>query len=248
MIFLKHAPYIRHVDGGKKVILFIHGFLGSPRHFDMFLPFVPDDVAVYNLLLPGHGESALSFGRSSMPAWKSHVNSIMQKLASQYEEIMIVGHSMGTLFAMDAARNFPVCVKQLFLLASPLQIGLKPFAVKNSLKALFQCKDDKDETAKAYADAHSVTLNLRLWEYLTWIPRYLELFQESKRHRKEIGDLSLHCCFYQSEKDELVSPKSVRFIPEKENIRLEILKKSNHFIYAAEDKTFLLAEFQNLFK
>ena len=245
---MKHAPYIRHVDGGKKVILFIHGFLGSPRHFDMFLPLVPKDVAVYNLLLPGHGENVLAFGRSSMQEWKMHVHAIMQELAAQYQEIISVGHSMGTFFAMDAAKKFPSCVTQLFLLASPLQIGLKPFAVKNSLKSLFQCMDEQDEIAKAYADAHSVTLNFRFWEYLTWIPRYIELFQESKRHRKQIGTLTLPCSFYQSGKDELVSPKSARFIPKTEHMQLKILKHSTHFIYATEDKMVFLTEFQNLFQ
>ena len=67
---MKHTPYIRHTNS-QKVVLCIHGFLGSPRHFDMFIPYIPEDIAVYNLLLPGHGGNVRAFGRASMKEWKA---------------------------------------------------------------------------------------------------------------------------------------------------------------------------------
>ncbi len=243
---MTHAPYIRHVAGGKKAILFLHGFLGSPRHFDMFIPFIPEDVAVYNLLLEGHGGDVLSFGRTSMRAWKKQVGSAANELILRYGELYIVAHSMGTLFAMDIALRYPGHVKGLFLFASPLKIAVGLFAVKNSIKSMFRRVNPDDEIGKAYANAHSVALNLKLWEYITWIPRYLELFAESKRGRHTILNLSVPCRIYQSGKDELVSAKASRYIPKKKNIWLKILPNSNHFIYAKEDKAFLLSEWKQV--
>ncbi len=239
---MKHAPFIRHTDGDK-VVLCIHGFLGSPRHFDMFIPYISDDFAVCNILLPGHGSDVLAFGRTSMAEWKSHVENTMQELTAKYNEIWIVGHSMGTFFAMDCAERYPQYVKKLFLLASPLRISVGLFAVKNSLKSLFSRVKEDDETGIAYANAHSVKLNLKFWEYIFWIPRYLELFSASRRMRKKVCVLALPCTFYQSKKDELVSYKSTKYITENNLVKLRILKQSHHFIYSKEDTQYLIREF-----
>ena len=99
---------------------------------------------------------------------------------------------------------------------------------------------------KAYNRAHSVKLNLKLWEYIGWIPRYLELFREVKSGRINIQKVEVPCFIFQSKKDELVSFKSVKFIPEKENIRLTVLKNSAHFIYDKEDFEVVLDTFKEI--
>ena len=146
---------------------------------------------------------------------------------------------MGTFFAMEQAVENPDFVKSLLLLASPLKIGVKPTAAVNSMKSLFGLVRENDKIGKAYKNAHSVKLNLRLWEYAGWIPRYQELFKESHRARETVKKISMPCFFYQSKKDELVSMKSIHYIPKKDNIKAVVLENSRHFIYDSKDAELL---------
>lgn len=242
---MAHEEYIRHTDGDR-VVLFIHGFLGSPEHFEKFIELVPKDYGIYNVLLYGHGGTVKDFSSASMKIWKSQILKILKELDEKYKEIIIVSHSMGTLFSYSLAIKYPEKIKTMLLLATPLKIGLKWTACVNSLKSLFGIISDDDEVGKAYNRAHSVRLNLKLWEYIGWIPRYLELFREAKAGRINIQKVNVPCFIFQSGKDELVSFKSIKYIPKKENIHLSVLNNSAHFIYDKEDFKIVLDKFKEI--
>ena len=242
---MAHKEYIRHTDG-EKIVLFIHGFLGSPEHFEKFIELVPKEYGIYNVLLYGHGGTVKDFSSASMEIWKSQIEKILKELEEKYKEIIIVSHSMGTLFSYSLAIKYPEKIKAMLLLGTPLKIGVKWTAFFNSLKSLFGIISDDDEVGKAYNKAHSVKLNLKLWEYIGWIPRYLELFLEAKAGRSNIQKVNVPSFIFQSKKDELVSLKSVKFIPEKENIHLTVLKDSAHFIYDKEDFRIVLDKFKEI--
>lgn len=239
---MAHETYIKDVKGAESVVLFIHGFLGSPEHFERFIALVPENVSIYNILLKGHGGSVVDFGNASMQEWKRQISDIVDMLSKNYKKIYIAAHSMGSFFAMESALKYPDIVKMIFLLQTPLKIGVKPNAAINTFKSFFNIFND-DEVGRAYKNSHSVKLNFRIWEYIWWIPRYFELFKESHAARNTILKLKTPCMIFQSAKDELVSIKSVKYIPDKENISLSILDKSAHFIYNKEDIAFLEKNF-----
>ncbi len=242
---MAHREYVRHTDGDR-VVLFIHGFLGSPEHFEKFIELVPDGYGIYNVLLRGHGGTVRDFSKASMKQWKEQIEDVVFELKTRYKEIVIAAHSMGTLFAYDLATRYPQVIKALFMLGTPLKIAVKGTAFINSFKSLFGLISDNDETGKAYDKAHSVKLNLKIWEYIGWIPRYLELFAEAKRGRTIINNVSAPCYIFQSANDELVSRKSEQFIPKKENISLTVLEKSAHFIYHREDIELMTERFKQI--
>ena len=95
---------------------------------------------------------------------------------------------------------------------------------------------------------NSINLSSHLWEYVDWVPRYVELFRESKRMRNVINNLETKTIIFQSEKDELVSIKSVDYIPKKENIKLNMLEKSAHFIYDENEWRCMEQELVNMIK
>ena len=231
---MEHKEYIREKKDADTAVLFIHGILGSPRHFDDFIKNLPENISVYNILLNGHGKGVKDFSRASMKKWKAQTADIASKLCEKYNNVIIAAHSMGTFFAVKEALKYPDKIKHIFLLQSPLKIAVKPAAVINTFKVFFNLGSDQ-KAVKAYKKSHSIKLNIRLWEYLGWISRYLELFKESKDTRKEILKLKTPCSIYQSEKDELVSMKSVGYIPDFSNIKLYILENSAHFIYDKKD-------------
>ncbi len=244
---MAHESFVRHVRG-KKAVLFIHGFLGSPEHFTDFIDKVPEDCAIYNILLEGHGGTVKDFAKASMAKWKQNVRTAVDSLLERYDELIICGHSMGTFFAMEEAVRNPQRVKKLFLLAIPLRIGVKGEAFVNTAKSFFNrgCKNDKK--AEMYQKAHSVKLNKRIWQYIGWIPRYIELIRESGMSGETIKKPETETHIYMSRKDELVSCKrSLKRIPQKDNIHLTLLPLSAHFIYDDEEYKTLLQAFADLF-
>ena len=239
---MAHETYIKEVVNKKTAILFIHGFLGSTEHFQRFISHIGEDSSIFNILLEGHGGSVLDFAHASMEKWKIQIKDMTEYICANYDNVYIVAHSMGTFFSMDEAIRHEDKVKAIFLLQSPLKIGVKPMAIVNTIKSFFNIFGD-DEISMAYKTAHSVKLDFKIWEYVGWIKRYLELFKESKRSRTTIKNLNTKCFIFQSKKDELVSLKSLKYIPKKKNISVYVLEESAHFIYSKRDDEFLIKKF-----
>ncbi len=244
---MQHKAYVKDADGDSAV-LFIHGFLGSPGHFSGLIPLVPEDYGIYNILLEGHGKGTREFAAASMKAWKRQVEKAVCELEKKYKKIYIAAHSLGTLLAMEAAINHPQSIKALWFLGSPLKIWVKPQAFKNTIKSFFNVLSANDSTALAYKNSHSVTLDKRIWLYAGWIPRYLELFEEAKKARDNILRIEIPVFIYQSAGDELVSLKSMDYIPQKDNIHVKVLENSAHFIYDEKDFSYLAREFSHILK
>lgn len=243
-----YKTYIRDVHNGDTAVLFIHGFLGNPSFFETYYKCVPDSFAIYNILLEGHGGTVSDFSRASMKKWLKQTEKIVDEILKKYSNLIIMAHSMGTFFAINASIRYPDRVKGIFLLGSAIKIGVKANAFTNTLKAFFGKVEKDDYIAEAYKNSHSVTLDKRVWLYLGWIPRYLELFRESAISRKKVAEVSVPCYFFQSANDELVSIKSVKVIPHKDNIKVQILKTSRHFIYSEEDFKLVYNTFEDFLK
>lgn len=227
---MDHKEYVRKVNGADTVVLLIHGIVGTPRQFDPLLDMFPGNWSIYNILLDGHGGSVADFSHTSMKKWKQQVGARLAQLCALYEKVMIVGHSMGTLLAMEAAADWPQ-VKALFLLNVPLCPRLKLSMAVRSLGLALGLLNRDDPLSRAT----SVTPDRRLWRYLGWIPRYLELFGLCAQSRKKISGLSVPIWAVQSAKDEMVSGRSDRYLKEHPWIRYVCLEKSGHFTYAPED-------------
>jgi len=90
---------------------------------------------------------------------------------------------------------------------------------------------DKSPAVAAARSAYSIEQDKRLWRYLGWIPRYLELLREAKRQRRLIADVETPCRVFQSAKDELVSLRSCRYIEQNRMIKLSKLPGSGHSYY-----------------
>ncbi len=228
---MAHREYRRELPQSDTVVLFIHGIQGSPDQFEFLYNSVPKDWSIVNILLDGHGGTVKDFSRTSMAKWKQQVQQVTDELAQKYEKIVIGGHSMGTFFAMDSARRLPEKVRGLFLLAVPLVISVKPRASINSMRVVLSSPPDSNPVIAAARAAYSIEQDKRLWLYLGWIPRYLELLREAKRQRKLIPDLETPCRVFQSAGDELVSLRSCRYIERNPKIKLIKIPGSGHSYY-----------------
>ena len=241
-----HRDYVR--DGSSNtVFLFIHGILGTPDHFKDFVDLVPDDCGVYNILLDGHGKKPEDMAKTSMKKWKQQVNDTVKYLSDRYEKIIIVAHSMGTLFAVNEGVKCDK-VKALFLLSIPLAIDVKFVALKNSLRVVFSKEDSFDEVTKAMKDGCSIDLDRKMWKYIGWLPRYAELLAEVVRTKEVLPMLDIPTTIFQSKNDELVSVKSDEYFRTNPDITYYLLENSCHFYYTEYDKNLMLKEIENVTK
>ena len=243
---MDHSAFERIVHGSDTAVLMLHGIMGTPRHFDMLLPLIPESWSVYNVLLPGHGGTTLDFGRSSMEEWRGYSMERFRALCDRYRRVVLVGHSMGTLFAVRMALERPEKVPFLFFLASPMAVWMKPVMVENALRVAFRRVREEDPRQTASRDACSVETTLRLWEYLSWVPRYLELFREIRTVRAMLPELNIPCHALQSGKDELVSRRAVQILIESGKVDVTVLPGSGHYYYSEADRAVILETFREL--
>lgn len=243
-----HKEYIRIVPGSDTAVLMIHGIIGTPRQFDFLLPTVPESMSLWNMLLDGHGGTTRDFSRSSMAKWLSQVDSAIDELSKTHSRLIIVGHSMGTLLALNTALRHPEKPSALFLLASPLKMKYTPTAIATSLHIVFG--NPAKDSPKHISARHccGIGLSKNPLHYLGWIPRYLELFALAREMRPQTGALKVPCKIYQSARDELVSMRSLKYLKDRENIELHILPKSMHYHYSEDEKIFLREELENIIK
>ena len=240
---MQHKELKRIVKNANTAILFIHGIVGTPNHFDDFIKLVPDHISIYNMLLDGHGREVEDFANTSMKKWETQVQKAVDELSKSHKTIYLAAHSMGTLLSIEQAIRCEKIAK-LFLLAVPIKLFLKPKMVTNSLKVFFNKIRPDDHLALAAKKAYGIEQDKNPIHYIGWIPRFLELFTKKNSTRRMLSLLKTPCFAYQSSKDEMVSIKSVKLLKQNPCIRVVELKKSGHFYYGKEDFAFLVSEFE----
>ncbi len=103
----------------RATILLIHGIGNSGAAWDAVVKKLPNDLHVVTIDL-------LGFGESPRPSWmvydaKAQARSV---LATFFKlrlkgQVIIVGHSLGALVAVEIAKRYPLLVKSLVLLSPP---------------------------------------------------------------------------------------------------------------------------------
>ena len=233
---IDHSPFTRQ-GNGRDAVLLIHGIAGSPGHFRDLVPVIPEEFSVYNILLDGHSGKAENLSHSSMAKWKSQVHTTLADLFSRHEKVVIIAHSMGTLFAIQAAIDHPDRIPALFLLSVPT----RPWVRLSTWITCFQVAFGKldSQASQAMRGETALELTPKLWKYIGWAPRMMELLRECNRIQTIIPQLAVPTQTYQSQVDELVSIRSCRDLENHPFITNTVLHHSGHFVYGPED-TFLL--------
>ena len=229
---------------GKTGILFIHGILGTPEHFRMFLPLVPKEYSVRNLLLKGHGGSVRDLSQASMSEWKRQVSEALDELSVSCDSIIIEAHSMGTLFAIQEAIQRPI--DELFLINVPLKLHITFRLLRTMQKVYTGNIKPEDVWYLAAQKACSIRIEKNVLKYLTWIPRYLELFSEISKIRKMLGSLSTKSHIYLSAYDEMVSVKCGKLFENNPQLSVKMLNSSGHFYYSPEDQKLMTEDFKRM--
>jgi len=243
---MDHSSQIRIVEGAKTAVLLLHGIVGTPRHFSHILPLIdqiPSHISYYNLLLPGHGGTVGDFSRSSMQQWKTEVWRVFRELARTHERVVIAGHSMGTLFALQLAIENPDKVPFLFLIASPICPWVSFRGVICCMRASLGRARQDHPAELAITQAGGTQLTGKLWCYIPWTVHMIALLREADRTKRMLPQLQTKTIVFQSKRDEMVSLRSGKILQRQETVKLTTLADSTHFYYPQQDIELICAAF-----
>jgi len=140
-------PYTLNVHHKRRIkkpvatVLFIHGLGNSAEAWDDVIIRLPHNVNIITVDL-------LGFGRSPRPDWASYnaktqaraVLATLLKLRIT-TPIIIVGHSLGSLVAIEVVKRYPIIINALVLCSPPLydtsaigkKVSIKPDALLRQL-------------------------------------------------------------------------------------------------------------------
>lgn len=245
---MDHSAYDRMVENSSTAVLMIHGIAGTPAHFRQLIPVIPQDWSARSILLRGHGGKVTDLGRASMKQWKQQVEQQLDELLQRHERVFLIAHSMGTLFALRAAVERPEKIAGLFLLAVPTRPHPRISTMLTSLRVALGNVKTTDQRAIEMRDNTSIHLERNLLKYLTWIPRFLELFAEIARVKRLLPRLTVRCHTFQSKVDELVSIRSCKDLELHPYIHNTVLYESGHFAYRKGDVQLLQRSLAELFE
>ncbi len=203
-----HRPGFYPAPGAKLLVLFVHGFLGGPGQFQNLVRAVNEaGFAAETLLLPGHGKSAWDFARHPLREWQAEVNAALKRRLSQYEKVVLMGHSMGGLLSVSAfLQEGPA--HGLVLWEAPMRLRTTLAGLRNDLAVALLPQKWHNAVAQAYRQA----ANVRFYTpagYLLTVPRTPDLFRLMVRTRRELQRVRGPVLLIQSDADEIVHPDSL---------------------------------------
>ena len=243
---MRHQEQIRKVPGSDTAVLLIHGIVGTPEHFRDFLPLIPENWTVYNLLLDGHGHGVKEFGQTSMKKWKAQVSARLEELRQDHEHIYIAGHSMGTLLAIREAVHDSSKLRGLFLLAVPVRVFVSPRGFLSAAQVSLGLLGKEGSNARAMARDAGVKIEGPVWHLIPWIPRFLELLGLCREVRLSLPQLTVPTMAFQSRKDEMVAMAACRELKKCPAVQLTVLPDSGHFGYGEKDLQLLEKRFKEM--
>lgn len=141
---LLRLPYTLHAQASepsvkpRATVLFLHGIGHSGEVWTDSIAVLPEDIRYVTIDL-------LGFGKSPQPSWalysaKTQARSIYATLLKLQIRgpLIVVGHSLGSLVAVELAKRHPRLVKSLILCSPPFYKADRPFNRDKLLKDIYR--------------------------------------------------------------------------------------------------------------
>jgi len=233
-----HSPGFIGFPDSKNLVVFIHGFMGGPRQFDRLAKSVSQNgfnAAI--LLLPGHGVSLKEFSSCTYRQWIEHVREKIDGFSQDYDNIWLVGHSMGGLLALDASVYPSTKLRGVFTIACPFEIKrLSKADIKVRFVQLF---GKEDNIIKAeYINRSSVPRKPSVLFHS--LAPMIEVKKFMYTTKSKLSKVCIPVKAIYSISDELVSINSLVILKsglKKAPFEYAVLVESLHGYYTEEDKS-----------
>lgn len=118
--YILNARDLRVAKRPKATVVLLHGINSSMSMWQPVLEKLPKNVRIIGIDLLGFGDSP----RTSWPSYQVRIQArsvaatlFLMKIRGP---VIVVGHSLGSLVAIDFARRYPLMTRQLILISPPL--------------------------------------------------------------------------------------------------------------------------------
>lgn len=114
-----HVQDLRRVKKSRATVVFLHGIGSSGAEWQDVVRRLPEDISILTV-------DMLGFGQSPKPEWARYnaseqARSVVATLLRQRitGRVIVVGHSLGALVAVEVAKRYPILVSSLVLCSPP---------------------------------------------------------------------------------------------------------------------------------
>ncbi|MBR6570934.1 MAG: alpha/beta hydrolase, partial [Clostridia bacterium] len=160
-----------------------------------------------NILLPGHGGTTATFRQYGRHEWEETVQALLDHVLPVYEQIDLVGHSMGCLLWLSSYRQYPDRFHSFLALSCPFALRPTLRYLRNNLLALYDLPVN-NVYIQAARKANSLS-SRNPFAYLFCLKPYSSLLSMIQSARKMNLRHIRNGFAYVGEKDEIVSPRSL---------------------------------------
>jgi len=243
-----HEPFEKTYPNADTIVVFLHGFIGSPNQFEDLADFAyAHNCSVLSLLLPGHGGTAKEFRKFRLNNWERHLEDELARVSASYQNVILVGHSIGGLLSLNASLNKNFNIKGVLLLSSPLRLKYSPHTLSVGIQ-LYLFPKRTDEILEAYRKANSITVS-SIFSYMFWLKQTRDVYKLIKKTASNLPAITVSTTVLHSRKDELVSLKSADLFRDgltNAEKKIITLNESWHAFYPPEERAVIRQELMHL--
>lgn len=225
-------------------VLFIHGIGGHYHQFTDWPQIVSQYGDAETFFLPGHGGTFEELLNTKIEAFHDDVNSRLQRLREKYNDIILVGHSMGTLLSLKAAYDNPKKIKALFLWAVPFGVSFYS-STQRMLRYHFGHDTSfslKDNFNHLFSVTHPTPL-----QAVRILPLLRDIIALAREVKEIYPDIAIPITAFQVLKDELISSEeSVDILRKNPKAEITVLIDSSHGFLGKRDAKTVKDAFKKL--
>ena len=254
---IKHSPQVNPLaeeimlkGSNKNLIILVHGYTGSPLEMSELGKALSDQLnySVYIPRLPGHGTDSLDFQKTDRKDWLRKIYDEILNHQNDYENIHLIGLSMGAIISLLASLHFKI--KSLFLISPALYSKNRKIILTHFIKYFKPVLSNDFEISDDVQDPNMIDLlkNYSCQDYTKQISELHKLMLETRRNLKFI---KTKLKIIHSKKDRVVPIKAAQKIYNKVSSQekyLKIFEDSPHVINYGPEKDKLKNEVINFLK
>lgn len=215
----------------KQAIVFVHGFMGRSAQFDTLRRTLSERVSadMHSIVLPGHEETLAGFTRSNEADWQRCVSRRLDELRTNYDRLLLIGHSMGGLLLINAAAARPDKIEGIIAISLLLRLKCSISGLVIRARSLYPAKARENQYVAAARAMNGVS-GITLVNACRLIPNALGFLHIMKAARRALSALCMPLTAVQSASDETVSMKTIPVIRAScQGAQILLLKKASHF-------------------
>jgi carboxylesterase len=237
-----------HLGEGRRGALLIHGFAGTPPELRRLGEVLASaGFRSHAPVLPGHGTTPKDLERTRWQDWAEAVEAAFDDLASECDDVVVAGQSMGGTLALNLAAH-DLRVRAVAALAAPIWLSGPLPPLLPLIKRVVRWHRAGDDVDLWHPDAVD-----ELYSYGMRPTRSIdELRRLCAVVRKQLAEIRAPVLVMHGERDRSIDPRCAWEIARRligsEAVELKLLPRSGHAISVDVDRDSVNAEILQWFE